>query len=205
MITKKEESTGYLFSLEQKEGQGNFGHSGRPGKVGGSGSVGSAKDSSRRIDGKSDADYESLLAESKKPGATGFKAKAELDLRERDDKGLAELLRDSHGLIAWMTDYKWGSHRPPDTSFSRAIKRGALVRASWTFDDPNYTRAVYQGAATPKVIEKGKAKWENHTVSVSAVKGGNYPSRTNRDEGERLAYETQRLWSNIGRGPFIKV
>ena len=41
MITKQEESTGYLFALEQKA-QGNFGHIGRPGKVGGSGPGGSS-------------------------------------------------------------------------------------------------------------------------------------------------------------------
>jgi len=39
MITKKEESVGYLFALEKKS-QGNFGHEGRPGKVGGSASSG---------------------------------------------------------------------------------------------------------------------------------------------------------------------
>ena len=40
MITKQEESVGYLFVLEQKEGQGNFGHTGRPGQIGGSGGSG---------------------------------------------------------------------------------------------------------------------------------------------------------------------
>jgi hypothetical protein len=36
MIAKQTESTGYLFALEQKDGQGNFGHAGIPGHVGGS-------------------------------------------------------------------------------------------------------------------------------------------------------------------------
>jgi len=51
MITKQEESVGYLFALEQKggPGSGNFGHAGVPGQLGGSASgVGASGGESRR-------------------------------------------------------------------------------------------------------------------------------------------------------------
>lgn len=43
MITKQEESVGYLFAMGTKggEGSGNFGHAGVPGEIGGSASGGS--------------------------------------------------------------------------------------------------------------------------------------------------------------------